>query len=163
MKPDPNLRTFWWAGLAAVVVIFAVLLSDPRYNVITMLKLEFASSQEAFFNTIAASGYTKAFLEKCLYIDYAFIVAFTSLFYCSTFVLSAKYDKKLSFYHRSFVLLPGLLDVIENVIMLHMIRHGAVSGLTYNLQMIMVYSKWVIVIPCCILAIMAFYNVVANK
>jgi hypothetical protein len=163
MKPLPNLRTCWWASLAAVILIFGVLLSDPRYNVVTMLELEFAPTQEAFFATIADSGYTEAFLEKCIYIDYAFIVAFTSLFYFSILIVGAKYNKKLSFYHRLFVFFPGLLDVFEDTIMLDMVRHGAVSKLIYTLQMIMVYSKWLLVIPCSIVVVMALYSVARTK
>jgi hypothetical protein len=162
MKSASNLRSCWWASLAAMAVIFGALLYDPRYDVVAMLALEFAPTQEAFFATIADSGYTKAFLEKCIYIDYAFIVAFTSLFYFSIIIFAAEYNKKIS-YQRLFVLVPGLLDVIEDTIMLHMVRHGEVSGLTYNLQMTMVYSKWVLVIPCSILAIMALYKVAGNK
>lgn len=162
MKSLSNLRTCWWASLAAMVVIFGVLLSDTRYNVATMLELEFAPTQKTFFATVEDSGYTKAFLEKCIYIDYVFIVAFTSLFYFSIIILKAKY-KELAFYCRPFMFVPGLLDVIEDTIMLCLVRHGEVSRLTYNFQVITVYSKWILVIPCSILVIMALYNVIRNK
>ena len=153
MKPVPNLSIYWWMSLAAMIIIFIVLLLDTRYNVATMLELEFAPTQGAFFATMIDNAYTKAFLEKCIYIDYAFIVAFTSLFCFSIIILRTNYGKKLSFYHRSLMLLPGVLDVCENTIMLLMVRHGGVSKLTYHLQMIIVYSKWVLVIPCTILAV----------
>jgi hypothetical protein len=161
MKSLSNLQA-WWSSLAAMVVIFGALLSDIRYNVVTMLELEFAPTQESFFATIKDSGYTKPFLEKCIYIDYGFIVAFTSVFYFSFIILRAKY-KDFFFYRRSFMFFPGLLDVVENTIMLHMVRHGEVGELTYNLQMIIVYSKWVLVIPCSILAIRVLYKVAGNK
>ncbi len=135
-------------------VVFAIMASDPKYNVAAMLQLEFAHNDAHFFDIMSEYDFTADWLEMMIYLDFAFLVTFTALFYFSLKVLMAAGKVRRRSFLGLFCLVPGALDVIENILMIQIIQHG---GLQDKFQYFsnVVWMKWIIVVPFIILTIIA--------
>ncbi|HEX8270465.1 MAG TPA: hypothetical protein VF581_11295 [Flavobacterium sp.] len=143
----------WVLSLTLVLTVFIILLSDVRYDVLAMLKLEFAQSQQYFFQVVNDYNYPDALLKIYIYFDFAFIIAFSGLFYFSIDLISKLRYPKNKLGIPMLGLLPGTLDVIEDVLMLQMLHQDGISNFAFDLFRIVVALKWLVVFPCSAAAI----------
>lgn len=137
----------WFLSFTALLAVTMIFLLAPDYQVSAMLKLEFAKSPGAFFNVIEHYNYSDTLLRKYIYIDFIYIVAFSAFFVMSLRLVFelAELDKKN--HYLLFCLVPGAFDVIENLLMLYMIRNNSIAGYGFDVFVAVVIAKWTCVIP----------------
>ncbi len=137
-----------------MAAVFFTMASDPQYDVLAMLKLEFARNDAHFLAVMQEYGYSEEWLEMMIYMDFAFLVTFSAIFYFSLKLLMAAGKVKRRSFLGLFCLLPGLLDVVENILMLQIINHGWL-GEQFQHFINVVWMKWIIVIPFILLSLVA--------
>ncbi|HEX8561537.1 MAG TPA: hypothetical protein VF676_01035 [Flavobacterium sp.] len=146
--PQSKHYRYWLVAFSAVSTIFIVLLSDTRYSVLAMLKLEFAQTQQYFFSVQRAYNYSDQLLTLYMYFDFAFIVAFGVLFCLSAVVLADIRNKRSRPWYSILCCLPGFLDIIEDLLMLKMFHNDGVREGLFNTFIVVALSKWILVLPC---------------
>ncbi|HEU0136791.1 MAG TPA: hypothetical protein VFQ50_05830 [Flavobacterium sp.] len=137
----------WTASLTAVFAISIVMMSGPKYNVFAMLKLEFSKTQRAFFDVIQDYGYSDKLLNIYLYLDFVFIVTFSALFCMSLRLIFELMELRGKNSYMLLCLVPGILDVIEDVLMLYMINNDGISDMGFSVFVGVATLKWTTVIP----------------
>ena len=154
MKKLNDFQKFWWLGLAPTVVSMMVLGGAACFKVDNLLQIEFASDFKTFKELIAP--YDKALLINNHYFDFFFILCYTVLFVLSLKLISLALDFHFKKSLYLLCLLPGLLDVLENVLFL-----GLIENCTYYFSVYFwtVRLKWGIAVLFMqlILAILLFY------
>ena len=165
MKTPPSkYYSYWLAALTAVFTVFILLLSDTRYSVPAMVKLEFAQTQHYFFSVQRAYNYSDELLATYIYMDFVFIVAFSALFCFSLLVLMAIRKKRIEPWHLVLCCLPGMLDITEDLLMLKMFHDDGISENLFNTFIAVALSKWILVLPCIGMALaVLFYPFIWKK
>ncbi len=75
-----------------------------------------------------------------------FFVGFTALFCFSLLILCMRYNLVL---HLGYIILcgiPGILDTLEDCMMLFMVRNNGMSNMAYQILNIIEYTKWILVV-----------------
>ena len=160
----PNARNIvraWLFGLLLLCVSGLLLLLDPEYRVWQMLRIELASSATHLMHIIAENEYDKPFLQKCLYLDFAFLTGFTIIFIASALLISDKGtpSRKLLL---ALAVLPGLLDLAENILLLRMLDNESQMFALFPYYNISAIAKFILVVPAVVMACLVMSLLIRN-
>ncbi|KOS07530.1 hypothetical protein AM493_16875 [Flavobacterium akiainvivens] len=148
MKSSKVLKQLWLACFSATALTATWFLA-PYFKVENILALQFSCTPGDLCFMI--NGQETA-LRHNLLLDFGFIVCYTLLFYYSIQLMG--HLLKLSKLHYTWLcLLPGLLDVAENIITLNIIDSNNCTAI-FTPFFYIVRIKWLTVLPFGLLALM---------
>jgi|GEM_PF-2919415 len=150
----PNGRLLvrtWLSGLMLLSFFGLLLLLDVRYDAWQMVRIELASSPLRLLHIIAENAYERRFLQKCLYLDFGFLTGFTMVFVASARLISL--DRTISRNLLSaLAILPGLLDMAENVLLLFMLQGESYMFGLFTYYRLSALTKFILVLPATVMA-----------
>ncbi len=141
---DTVILKFWkhWLVSLILFIILAGLLSSEAFHVYNLLKIQFVPSKTFFDIELTQIKIDVLLNNLCL--DFAFIIAYSFLFYYSFKV----FFELLNINNKNSLLLiffiPGIFDAIENLLTIAMINGKDVS---FTLYYCVVRIKWFLFIP----------------
>lgn len=131
----------WLVSLIFFAVVGSLLFTDA-FHVDNLLRMQFVSNRTIFNKELVKVK--ELILLNNLYLDFVFVVVYSFLFYYS-FRL---FFELLNLNHKNALLLiffiPGLFDVVENILTIAMIEGKNVSFTFYKC---VVRVKWFLCIP----------------
>lgn len=146
MNTDNQLKIVtnkWFVVLLITVALGCVFFFYEAISVKNILEIEFSGNLGVFKNNIAGN------LEKIrtnTYYDFVFILGYTLLFYFTYRVFQSSMRIPVSKLWVLLCMIPGILDIIENILLLNLINHAGSNGL-FNVFWLVVRAKWTLVIP----------------
>lgn len=167
----------WTVSLVAFLVLAYVMIQVPYFAVPNLITIEFAPDAEALYLLLTNTQHpvpstlyptsstlhpTPCTLLANTYLDFAFMLAYTALFYFSGRVV---YDL-LQFHTRKllFILfLPLFFDVIENLLLLQMLGKAPKDYFSFGTFYYAVRLKWFFAVPGTIVTLLVlFYHLYAG-
>lgn len=141
-------------ALAATIGLFVKLITSSNSSFLILYQLELSDSDEAFRKVMLQNNLSDVLMEKIIYNDYLYIIAYTILFYLSIkVVIYSDRFKKRSFL-GIFTIIPGFFDTVQNLLALEIVNH---SGLNANFiyYQYLVWVKWITITPFIFLVLWA--------
>lgn len=152
-----NLRIFFWAsfGIALVVLVSMNIYVNSHSNGFDLMKLQFASSREGteilrqWYHTDVDGHSQLHFVKLNTIIDFLFIIGYAGVLCMISYTLMQRESRvwvnELLRWCFPLALLTGLLDVIENSLILSSLYHYRAGDAFHATQWVS-YPKWTLVV-----------------
>jgi hypothetical protein len=139
----------WTASFFATLGVLVLMTKLKDYSFPLILKVEFAANQAVFHDLIWGNGESLAAqLIRNTRLDFIFITAYSLLFLFTFKLVLELTETKSRLVYLLLAFIPGILDVIENLFLLHMAGHpDGISKLGFWLYKSVVTLKWTLCIP----------------
>jgi hypothetical protein len=131
----------WLVSLILFIIVGCLLFSDAFY-VENLLRLQFVSNKASF--NYERSLMKELILLNNLYLDFVFVIVCSFLFYYSFKVFFELLNIKNKNALLLVFLIPGMFDIIENILTIEMLDDKNVS---FTLYYCVVRIKWFLCIP----------------
>lgn len=133
----------WFVALVVTSVIASLFYLHKPIIVENIGEIQFSQTLQEF-NTNVAENIVSIRLNT--YYDFLFITVYTILFYLTYRVFQSSMRIKASKLLVLLCLVPGLLDIVENIFLLDILNNPERTGL-FNAYWIVVRAKWTFIIP----------------
>ncbi|MGJ8665978.1 MAG: hypothetical protein ACSHW7_06420 [Patiriisocius sp.] len=133
----------WGVALLLTIAIGSLFYWYKDAIIPNIMAIQFSSTLEQF-NTNISSALPNARLHT--YINFVFIISYSLLFYAAYRVFQTSMRIPFSKLVIVICFLPGIFDLIENFLFLHLIDNLD-SSKTFSWYWWMVRAKWTLVIP----------------
>jgi len=120
MKKVDTFQKFWFLGLIPTVVSMWVLVNTQCFKVANLLEIEFANNFHVF--SILIKKHDQMVLVNNHMFDFFFILCYSVLFILSLKLISLALDFHFKTRVYLICLIPGLLDVLENILFLGLVQ-----------------------------------------
>lgn len=132
----------WFVTLLITLAVGSVFYCWERIKV-NIGEIEFSSSLSGFIENI---GTNVDVVQANIYYDFIFIIVYTALFYFSYRVFQSSMRVSVSKLWILLCMLPGILDCIENLLLLYLINNQDTT-LVFSVLWCVVRAKWTLAIP----------------
>ncbi|NND50978.1 MAG: hypothetical protein HKN54_01145 [Flavobacteriaceae bacterium] len=133
-----RINAFWWVAL--LVILFLQIIQMKYVGVAEMLEIQFNDSISFFIEKVEANTEN---IRNTVYLDFIYIVVYTLLFYLSFRIFDDSLNLKLKKKHFLICLIPGLIDIVENIMLLSLLKNPALPNLFSAYQLVVIF-KWTV-------------------
>ena len=154
MKSLKTVSRLWKLSALIVLLLIILLANVEAIKVGDILNIQFADSYDEFKFIVLGKGQVISVLYWNTYVDFIYIIAYTWLFLMSMRIFDLTLNLKLPVVAYLSCLLPGMLDVFENVVYLHLLNNISTdSSDGFSAFFWLVRLKWGFVIPFIIMTV----------
>lgn len=133
-----RINAFWWVAL--LVILFLQIIQMKYVGVAEMLEIQFNDSISFFIEKVEANTEN---IRNTVYLDFIYILVYTLLFYLSFRIFDDSLNLKLKKKHFLICLIPGLIDIVENIMLLSLLKNPALPNLFSAYQLVVIF-KWTV-------------------
>lgn len=140
-------QKIWNAAISLCVLCGLIFYFVPSISVENLLEIELSDSLTEFSKLVEKLHFSQSNLLNNTFVDFFFIICYSFLFHSSSkiFLLSVQYPLDSRIHLLS--LLPGLIDVIENIALLGLLSDSFYTKGNFEVFFWAVRLKWLTLIP----------------
>ncbi len=136
---------YWFAALLVTLLVASGFYLCPPAIVKTIGPIQFANSLKAF-NELVTIPETAKNIRFNINYDYLFIAVYSILFYLAYRVFQTSMRIKVSKIFVVVCFLPGVFDIIENILLIQLLEQSS-SKVLFRSFWLIVRAKWTLAIP----------------